>query len=169
MKFSDIIESLNNDKWGFTEVTPSEFDELLSELTTLDLEDDQVRYPRSEGRGGKYIFGGRGYSLFLLDRNELPISGPFEIIIEDSNSDDIIGFIRATKHKNIISINLIHILEEKRGWGIGSDIYEKFLNSGLIIKSDTEITDSTYSLYYRLMLNGFKPLIFNDDTVGLMK
>lgn len=155
-------------KEQYEAVDRSEFKRVLLDLATLDLEDDQIRYPKIGDRKQTHLFGENNYDLYILDRPKLPDSGPFEIIIDD-NDDNIIGFIRGTKDKNIISFNLIHIKDEHRGGGIGTDIYEHFLKDGYIIKSDTEITDSTYSLYDRLVIYGYTPILFDDNRVGLMK
>lgn len=159
---------LKEDKNSFEIASKEDFNDALLDLATLDLEDSQVRYPKIDGKKLKFLFGSNNYDLYILDRKTLPSSGSFEIIIEN-NDEEIIGFIRGTKGGKIISFNLIHIKEEYRGSGIGTDIYEKFLNDGYIIKSDTEITDSTYSLYDKLVAYGYKPLIFNDGRVGLKK
>lgn len=151
-----------------TDADKEEFKDKLLDLVTLDLEDSQVRYPKTEGRKQTHLFGGNKYDLYVLERDELPISGSFEIVIEN-NDEEIIGFIRGNKKENVISFNLIHIKEDYRGNDIGTDIYEKFLNNGYIIKSDKEITDSTYNLYYRLLIYGYKPLIFDDGRVGFKK
>lgn len=160
-----IREYLNE---NYNIVDRSDFKDTLIDLATLDLEDSQVRYPKIEGRKQKHLFGGNSYDLYVLDRNSLPSSGSFEIVIEN-NINDIIGFIRGTKSGNIISFNLIYIKEDYRGSGIGTEIYENFLNDGYIIKCDDEITDSTYSLYDTLVVYGYKPLIFDDGRVGLKK
>lgn len=162
-----IITSLYEYLGEYKIVDKTEFEDALLDLSTLDLEDDQVRYPSTNNINKTLLFVGKNYDLYILEREELPISGAFEIMIEDG--DEIIGFIRGTKNKEIISFNLIHIKEEYRGKGIGTDIYEKLLNEGFIIKSDTEITDSTYSLYSKLVVYGYIPLIFNDGCVGLKK
>ena len=113
-----------------------------------------------------YLFGGNNYDLYLIEREELPISGSFEVVIEAD--DQFIGFIRGNKKDIIISFNLIFIVEEYRRKGIGTDIYEKLLNKGYIMKSDSEITDNTYSIYYNLVnYNDYTPLIFNDGSVGI--
>jgi hypothetical protein len=146
------------------------FKEALLNLTTLDLEDDQVRIPQFNEKTDSYLFqvGNDNTYLYIRKRNKIPISGPFELFILDIN-DDVIGFIRGTKDKKLISFNLVYLVPEKRGWGIGYDIYEHFLNNGYTIKSDDEITDGTYSLYLKLLKNGFKPIVFDDDRVGLKK
>ncbi len=148
--------------------TKEEFMDALLDLATLDLEDDQVRYPRTEKRKATHISGGNDYDLYLLDKTTLPASGPFEISIVD-NEDNIIGFIRGTKTNKTISFNLIHIQEEHRGKGIGTDIYEKLLNNGYTIKSDSEITDGTYNIYDRLSRHGYRPIVYGDGKVGLVK
>jgi hypothetical protein len=154
-------------KEQFTIADPEDFNDALLNLSTLDLEDDQVRYPKMDGVKKSFLFGGNNYNLLILNRTTLPVSGSFEIEIE--NDDETIGFIRGTKSNKIISFNLIHIKEDFRGSGIGTDIYEKFLNLGYTIKSDKEITDSTYSMYDRLVVYGYKPIIFDDGRVGLTK
>ncbi len=40
---------------------------------------------------------------------------------------------------------------------------------GYIIKSDSEITDGTYSIYDKLLSKGYKPIIYGDKRVGLVK
>jgi len=168
IKILNVLRSIINEQYNYEIVNRDEFQDAALELSTLNLEDDQVVYPNIDGKKSKFLFGGNHYYLFILERDSLPISGPFELYIED-DEDNIIGFIRGTKNKTIISFNFIHIEENMRGKGIGSDIYEKFLNQGFIIKSDKEITDSTYSLYDKLVLYGYKPLLFHDGRVGLMK
>ena len=153
-------------KEDYNITSSEEFEDRLLDLATLDLEDGQVRYPREGDKS--YLSGGNNYDLYILNRDSLPSSGAFELIITD-NDDESIGFIRGTKNKEWISFNLIHIQEEARGLGIGTDIYEKFLDSGLIIKSDKEITDDTYSMYHRLLSYGYIPIIFTDGRVGLKK
>lgn len=150
------------------EATEEEFDDAALNLATLDLEDDQVRYPKTDGRNSTFIDGGTGYNLYILDKEEIPEAGPFEISIENDEGDQI-GFIRATTSNKVISINLIHIKEAFRGNGIGTDIYEKLLNNGYTLKSDSEITDSTYSLYSRLAKYGYKRLVYPDGRIGLKK
>lgn len=145
-----------------------EFLDALLNLNTLNLEDSQVGYPNVQNKNESYLLGGNNYDLYILNRNELPESGPFEIFIKNDDND-IIGFIRGTKSNKTISFNLIHIQEEYRGSGIGTDIYEKFLNDGYVIKSDKEITDDTYSMYDRLLRYGYKPIVYKDGRVGLVK
>jgi GNAT superfamily N-acetyltransferase len=145
-----------------------DFKEALLNLATLDLEDDQVRIPKFDDETDSYIFQvGKTY-IYVRNREELPSSGPFELFLLDVN-DEVIGFIRGTKKGHEISFNLVYLEPERRGWGIGYDIYEYFLNNGYTIKSDSEITDGTYSLYLKLLKAGFKPLVFDDGRVGLTK
>lgn len=155
-------------KESYSITNKEDFEDKLLDLTTLDLEDDQVRYPNLFNKEQTHLFGGNTYDLYIINREYLPSSGPFEISIEN-NDGDVIGFIRGTKSDDIISFNLIHIKEEYRGSGIGTEIYEKFLNDGYIIKSDKEITDSTYSIYSKLVLYGYTPIVFDDGRVGIKK
>lgn len=152
----------------FTVANKEEFNDALLDLTTLDMEDEQVRYTKTANRKLTHLFGGNNYDLYLIDRKSLPSSGPFEISILD-NDNETIGFIRGTKSNKVISFNLIHIQSDFRGDGIGTDIYEQFLKDGFIFKSDDEITDATYSMYDRLIRYGYTPLIFNDGRVGVKK
>lgn len=167
-EISKILSENFSDNKGYEFIDSELFMDKLLDLATLDLEDSQVNYPYVEGREKAYIMGGDNYDLYILDRDSIPSSGPFEILITD-NDEETIGFIRGTKRSDAISFNLIHIDEERRGSGIGTDIYEKMLDSGYIIKSDREITDSTYSMYDRLLKSGYRPLLFSDMTVGLIK
>ena len=162
------IRGYLNEQQEYNLIKAEKFKDILLDLATLDLEDSQVRYPKIEGRNQSYLLGGNNYDLYLLDRDSLPSVGPFEIFIMNDD-EDVIGFILGTKNNQMISFNLIHIIEEYRGSGIGTDIYEKFLNGGYVIKSDKEITDSTYSMYDRLLIYGYKPIIFDDGRVGLIK
>ena len=146
-----------------------EFNNAALEISTLDLEDDQVKYPNIEGKQLSLIGGAANYNLYIIDRDDIPDAGAFEISIQN-NDNEPIGFIRATVSDKTISINLISIKEEERGKGIGTDIYEKFLNEGYTIKSDKEITDATYSLYDRL--GGDKTnekLVYPDGRIGIRK
>jgi hypothetical protein len=163
-----VYISEQSSRFEYEEVDQETFEEALLDLATLDLEDDQVGYPNFDKLSQSYLTGGRGYDLYMLRKDDLPSSGPFEIMITNDKDDEPIGFIRGTKRENIISFNLIHIMDEHRGYGIGSDIYIKLLNDGNIIKSDDEITDATYSLYKNLSKK-YTTLLFNDGSVGLKK
>jgi hypothetical protein len=146
----------------------SNFEETLENLTTLDLEDDQVNIPNYNEETDAYIFQVYNNYIHIRRKDELPSSGPFELFILDVN-DNVIGFIRGTKNPTTISFNLVFINEDNRGWGIATDIYKYFLDNGYIIKSDTEITQGTQGLYLKLVDAGYKPLTFNDGRVGLKK
>jgi hypothetical protein len=164
------ISDFLNENEKYKVVSRVEFKDALLDIATLDLEDNQVKFPKISGRKQNLLFSGNMYNLYVLDKKNITTrtSGPFELTIED-NDNKVIGFVRGTHSKGIISFNLIYIKEEYRGSGIGTDIYEKFLEAGHIIKSDTEITDSTFSLYDNLTISGYKPLIFDDKRVGLKK
>lgn len=161
---SKLVESKNN---NYSECTIEEFEETLSELSTLDLEDDEVRIPKYDEDTDSYIDTvGRCY-LYVRNRDELPIAGPFEIFVLNVD-DETIGFFRGTKNQSLISFNLVYFKDEYRGFGYGTDIYKYFLNNNYIIKSDSEITDSTESLYLKLSKD-YKTLCFDDGSVGLKK
>lgn len=164
---TNILDYMN-EKQIIKDEDVDNFKDTLLDLTTLDLEDDQVRIPLFNLKTDPYIFQIGKLYLHIRNRDEFPISGPFELFVLDIE-DDVIGFIRGTKKDKILSFNLVYLIPEKRGWGIGYDIYEHFLNDGYTIKSDDEITDGTYSLYLKLLNNGFSPIIFNDGRVGLKK
>lgn len=156
-----------NQTWSqYKEVDQETFEDRLLELTTLDLEDTQVRFPKHTD-DISYLFHNNVYNLYVLHHNSLPASGSFECIITDNN-EQLIGFIRGNKGGNIVSFNMIFVKEDNRGQGIATDIYEQLLNNGLIIKSDSEITDATYSKYLSLSKH-YKTLLFADGRVGLMK
>jgi len=162
-----VMEYLNEqEKIENTDV--EDFKEALSNLATLDLEDDQVMLPSFNDETDPFIFQIGKIYIYVRNRDELPISGAFELFVLDIN-DNVIGFIRGTKNNKLISFNLFYLIPEKRGWGIGYDIYEYFLNNGYTIKSDSEITDGTHNLYLKLLNNGFKPIVFDNGRVGLKK
>jgi GNAT superfamily N-acetyltransferase len=75
-----------------------DFKNALSDLATLDLEDDQVRIPKFNEETDPFIFQIGNTYIHIRNRNEMPQSGPFELFILDID-DDVIGFIRGTKKK----------------------------------------------------------------------
>jgi len=146
----------------------ADFEEALDNLTTLDLEDDQVRIPEFNEDTDTYIFQLHNTYIYIRRRNDMPSNGPFELFLLDIN-DDVIGFLRGTKNPTTISFNLVYLNEDKRGWGIMTELYQHFLDKGYIIKSDAEITQGTQGLYLKLVNMGYKPLVFDDQRVGLKK
>lgn len=160
-----ILESSNSD---YEVASDDDFERALSDLSTLDLEDGQVRVPEFDEDRDTYIFQIGKIYIHIRDREDIPSAGPFELFVLDVK-DRPIGFIRGTVSNKVISFNLIFINEENRGWGIGSEIYEHFLNDGYVVRSDDEITDPTYSLYMKLYKKGYVPLVFADGRVGLKK
>ena len=153
---------------NFKRVDKSDFEDALLELSTLTLSDGQVRYPKYvETDDVGHLWSTSDYDLYVIRRDKLPNKGPFELSIYQG--DELMGFMRGTKSNKIISFSLIHILPQFRRNGIGSDIYEQFLKRGYMIKSDSEITDATYGLYWTLSVWGMKTYIFEDGTVGLKK
>jgi hypothetical protein len=167
-KFSEFI--IEQNKYKAYDATEEEFKDILTDLVTLDLEDDQVFTPKFNEETDSYIdkIGSSLHPTYLYVRNrdELPIRGPFEIFLLDVKDNEI-GFIRGIKGEGFISFNLIYINNDNRSQGIGTEIYKYFLNQGISIKSDDEITDSTYGLYLKLLSKGYKPLIYGDGSVGL--
>ena len=151
-----------------TENVEEEFKQALDDLETLDLEDEQVRIPKFNEDSDPFIIQVGKVYLHIRNRDELPESGPFELFILNVK-DEVIGFIRGTKRDNLISFNLFYIFPDERGMGIGYDIYEHFLNDGYTIKSDSEITYGTKSIYLKLLNNGFEPIVYDDGRVGLKK
>lgn len=161
---SRLTESVSQ---NYSESSTEEFQEALSALNSLDLEDDEVRIPKYDEDTDSYIDTiGRCY-LYVRNRDELPSAGPFEIFVLNAD-DEIMGFFRGTKNQSLISFNLVYFKDEFRGLGYGTDIYKYFLDNNYIIKSDSEITDSTESLYLKLSKE-YKTLLFSDGSVGLKK
>lgn len=158
-----LIESV-----GYSEADPEEFKDALLDLATLDLEDDQVRVPEFDEDTDAYVFqAGKNY-IHVRRRDDIPGRGSFELFVLDRN-DQPVGFLRGTAGDGYVSFNLVYINPENRGEGIATDIYQHFLDSGLAVKSDSEITDGTYSLYLKLLKYGYRPLIYDDGTVGLKR
>ena len=83
------------EKKSYEIVDRDTFQTALLNLSTLELEDEQVRYPRIGNRNIKHLFGGNKYDIYILDRDKLPESGPFELTIED-NDETTIGSIRVS-------------------------------------------------------------------------
>lgn len=163
-----LLNLLFESKYQYRVTTDrEEYLDALLDLATLDMEDDQVHYPDVTKQKLAELYSGRYCSLYIANREELPSSGSFEIYIMD-NDDEVIGFIRGTKSDKIVSFNLIYIEYESRGKGIGTEVYEMFLDDGYIMRSDDEITSDTYNMYYRLARE-YEMLLFSDGRVGLKK
>jgi hypothetical protein len=160
------IRKILSEQFGDTDV--EDFKDALLSLATLNLEDGQVRYPAFNKETDGYLFDVDYASIYIRNKKEMSNRGPFELFILDEDENQI-GFIRGTKSGTVISFNLIFLSEESRGSGIGTSIYEHFLDSGFTMKSDSEITDSTYSLYLKLLGMGYTPMVFEDGRVGLKK
>ncbi len=71
---SKIIQYLKESQ-EYKVIDREAFSDALSNLSTLDLEDGQVRYPRIDGRNKGHVFGGKLYDLYVLDRDSLPDRG----------------------------------------------------------------------------------------------
>jgi hypothetical protein len=163
------VKILIKESKKYRETDLETFEDALLDLRILDLE-DTPRKLDYDGEKISFLFSGKGYFANILRADGLPQSGPFEIMIEDDGTEEPIGFARGTKSGQIISFNMIHIDEDRRGEGIGTDIYENLLERGYIIKSDKQITDGAYSIYSNLAEHGgYIPLIFDDGRVGVKK
>jgi len=155
-------------RFEYKPITYEEFDDALSDISTLNLEDDQLGIPEFNQNTDNYLLRIDDIDLYIKNRQQLPESGPYELLI-DNNDGDTIGFIRGTKFNNILSFNLVYIAPEERGNGIGTSIYQYFLNHGYIMKTDKEISDSTHSIYTNLAKSEYTPIMFADHRVGLIK
>lgn len=148
-------------------VSKSEFNEKLEELQTLDLEDDQFTMPKFNAAKDKLVdtFADEAH-LMVRGKDAISPFGAHELFIVD-NDDKPIGFVRLTKSPEQISINMIYIDEDYRGRGIGSDFYRYWLDKGVSIKSDKEITDGTAAIYQKLASEGYGMDIQDDRAVLL--
>ena len=127
----------------------------LEALQTLELEDDQVRIPEFNPDTDEIIDKlERGVFIYGKNSAEIREVGPQELFLLDSD-DEIMGFVRLTKNKKQASINLIYLKENFRGYGYGSNFYKYFLDKGVNLKSDSEITGGTMGLYKSLIRQGY--------------
>lgn len=134
----------------------TEFEAKLEELQTLDLEEDQFNMPRFNHENDNLVetlIVGEAH-LMVRGKDEISPYGAHELFIVD-NDDNPIGFVRLTKSPEQISINMIHINEDYRGRGIGSEFYRYWLDKGVSVRSDKEITDSTAAVYMKLAKEGY--------------
>ena len=139
-----------------TERDLTEFEAKLEELQTLDLEEDQFNMPRFNSKKDSLVetlITGEAH-LMVRGKDEISPYGAHELFIVD-NDDAPIGFVRLTKSPEQISINMIHINEDYRGRGIGSEFYRYWLDKGVSVRSDKEITDSTAAVYMKLAKEGY--------------
>jgi GNAT superfamily N-acetyltransferase len=154
----------------FQSVTPEQFNNKLEELQTLDLEDDQFVMPKFNSAKDSFvdtIVTGEAH-LMVRGRDEVKPYGAHELFIVD-NDDNPIGFVRLTKSPEQISINMIQIDEDYRGRGIGSEFYRYWLDKGVSIKSDKEITEGTAAIYQKLAREGYRMDIQDNRAVLLPK
>lgn len=179
IKISNLRKVIKNEinKLLYEEISheKDEFLDALEQINTLDWEEDQVIIPEFSDENYSFLFQlGTDLYFYIKDSeyDNFKRTGPFELIIKGQYDEDVIGFIRGTKNeaKKIISFNLIYLEPNSRNFGYGTQIYKYFLDNHYIIKSDTEITNSTKNLYIKLLNSGYKPVIFDeDDRVGLKK
>lgn len=156
MKFKSFYNLINENAYDLDTISREEFEQQLEKQNTLDLEDDQVILPHFNKNKVHFIdtlIAGEAH-LMLNNQEEIQPYGPHEFFIVD-NDDNIIGFSRLTKNPSQVSINLIYINEDYRGMGIASEFYKYWLDKGLSIKSDKEITSGTQAVYMSLVKQGY--------------
>jgi GNAT superfamily N-acetyltransferase len=132
------------------------FEAQLESQQTLDLEDDQVSIPQFNAKKDSLIVSPLidGVHLMVRNRDAVADFGPHEFFFNDNN-DNVLGFARLTKSPKEVSINLIYVDPDRQGQGIGSAFYKYWLNQGIAVKSDKEITDATAELYKSLVRQGY--------------
>jgi site-specific DNA-cytosine methylase len=148
------------------QISIDDFKKQLEKQQTLDLEEDQVSIPKFNDKTDNFVDTLISGKAHLMVRNKEDVSeyGPHEFFILDNN-DNPIGFSRLTKTPKEVSINLIKINEDYRGQGIGSKFYKYWLDKGLSVKSDKEITNDTQALYSSLARQGYGYDIENDRAI----
>jgi predicted GNAT family acetyltransferase len=166
MKFKELYylvkENINNNKI----ISYQEFEDQLEKQNTLDLEDDQVQIPSFNKNKDHYIdtlIVGEAH-LMLRNGEDIRSYGPHEFFIVD-NDDVVIGFVRLTKNPSEISINLIYINDDYRGRGIATEFYKFWLDKGISIKSDKEISSGTEAVYTSLVRQGYNFDIKDDRAI----
>ena len=155
MNFKSFYNLKNESTHNSEVVSLQEFEQQLEKQNTLDLEDDQVILPHFNKNRVHFVdtlIVGEAH-LMLNNQEEIQAYGPHEFFIVN-NDDDIIGFSRLTKNPSQVSINLIYINEDYRGIGIATEFYKYWLDKGLEIKSDEEITSGTQAVYLSLVQQG---------------
>lgn len=156
MNFKNFYNLINENIHNVESISLQEFENQLEKQNTLDLEDDQVIIPTLNKNKIHFIetlIVGEAH-LMLKDREQIQPYGPHEFFIVD-NHDDVLGFVRLTKSPSEISVNLIYIKDDYRGRGIASEFYKFWLDRGISIKSDKEITSGTQAVYTSLVRQGY--------------
>jgi GNAT superfamily N-acetyltransferase len=156
MNFKQYYKLINENNAGSTKVSFSEFQNQLEKQNTLDLQDDQVVIPPFDKNRVHFVetlIVGEAH-LMLKNREEIQSYGAHEFFIVD-NDDNVIGFVRLTKSPSEISINLIYIQDDYRGRGIAKEFYKFWLDKGISVKSDKEITSATQAVYTSLVQQGY--------------
>lgn len=165
MNFRDLVNLIKENN-SQESVSLQDFENQLEKQNSLNLEDDQVYIPTFNKNKDHFIdtlIVGEAH-LMLRNGEEVKNYGPHEFFIVD-NDDNVIGFVRLTKSPTEISINLIYILPEYRGMGIASEFYKFWLDHGVSVKSDKEISNGTEAVYMSLVRQGYGFDIKNDRAI----
>lgn len=156
MNFKELYNLINENIQDAESISLQEFENQLEKQNTLDLEDDQVVIPYLNKNKVHFIetlIVGEAH-LMLNNCEEIQPYGPHEFFIVD-NDDYVIGFVRLTKNPSEVSINLIYIKDDYRGRGIAKEFYKFWLDKGVSVKSDKEITGGTEEVYKSLVKQGY--------------
>lgn len=156
MNFKEFYNLINENIHDSESISLQEFEDQLEKQNTLNLEDDQVIIPnfiKNKVHFVDTLIVGEAH-LMLKDREQIQPYGPHEFFIVD-NDDNVIGFVRLTKNPIQVSVNLIYINDDYRGRGIAKEFYKYWLDKGITVKSDKEITDATQAVYLSLVKQGY--------------
>lgn len=156
MNFKQFYNLINENTHDSESISLQEFENQLEKQNTLNLEDDQVIIPNFDKNKVHFmdtLIVGEAH-LMLNNREEIQPYGPHEFFIVD-NDDYVIGFVRLTKNPSEVSIKLIYIKDDYRGRGIAKEFYKFWLDKGVSVKSDKEITSGTEEVYKSLVKKGY--------------
>lgn len=166
MNFKEFYNLINENIHDSESISLQEFEDQLEKQNTLNLEDDQVIIPNFVKNKVHFVdtlIVGEAH-LMLKDREQIQPYGPHEFFIVD-NDDNVIGFVRLIKNPIQVSVNLIYINDDYRGRGIAKEFYKYWLDKGITVKSDKEITDATQAVYLSLVKQGYGFDIQDDRAV----
>jgi len=166
MNFKELYDLVKESIEDNKIISYQEFENQLEKQNTLDLEDDQVHIPflnKNKDHFIETLIVGEAH-LILRNGEDIKNYGPHEFFIVD-NDDNVIGFVRLTKNPSEISINLIYINDDYRGRGIATEFYKFWLDKGVSIKSDKEISSGTEAVYTSLVQQGYNFDIKDDRAI----